>query len=313
MSRDLSPTAKQRILNVNDSEAGRYATSRILTRAGFEVLEATNGMDALALTAQRPDLVLLDVNLPDMSGFEVCKRIKTNPNLASVPVVHLSATCVASEQQMLGLEGGADGYLVQPVDATVLVATVRAFLRLTAAEAALRTSEDRYRDLVENSSDMVCTHDLGGNLLWVNRTAEHITGHSRDALLGMNLSDLMTDGSRAGFPAYLAEIQARGAARGVMRLRSATGEARWLEFNNTLRTEGVPVPVVRGMAQDVTERKKAEEEVRRQLDELRRWQAVMLDREDRNAELKREVNGLLLRLGEPIRYPSQAQGGSAAT
>lgn len=313
MSGDASPPVKQRILNVNDSEAGRYATSRILARAGFEVLEAINGTDALALAAQRPDLVLLDVNLPDLSGFEVCKRIKTNPNLASMPVVHLSATCVASEQQMLGLEGGADGYLVQPVDATVLVATVRAFLRLTAAETALRTSEDRYRDLVENSSDLICTHDLQGRLLWVNRAAERNTGYTREALLGMNLVDLLTRGSREGFPAYLAELREKGAARGVMRMRTATGETRWWQFDNTLRTEGVAVPVVRGIAQDVTERRKAEEEVRRQLDELRRWQVVMLDREDRNAELKREVNGLLLRLGEPIRYPSQAVGGSAAT
>jgi len=131
---------KQRILNVDDTDAGRYAVSHILRQAGYEVMEAANGMDALSLVAQHPDLVLLDVNLPDIDGFEVCKRIKDNPATASIPVVHLSATYVHSKHQVQGMEGGADGYLTQPVEAPVLVATIRAYLRLSAAEKALRQS-----------------------------------------------------------------------------------------------------------------------------------------------------------------------------
>jgi PAS domain S-box-containing protein len=126
------------------------------------------------------------------------------------------------------------------------------------AENALRESEDRYRDLVENSQDLICTHDLEGKLLSVNAAAARLTGYSREALLRMNMADLLTRGARDGFAAYLAEIRAKGAARGLMQIRTADGKTRWWEYHNTLRTGGVATPVVRGMAQDITERKLAE-------------------------------------------------------
>jgi len=257
----MAEVMKQRILNVDDTEAGRYAVSRILSKAGYEVMEAANGMDALSLVAQHPDLVLLDVNLPDIDGFEVCKRIKADPATASIPVVHLSATYVAGRHLVQGMEGGADGYLTHPVEAPVLVATIRAYLRLSAAETALRESEDRNRDLVEHSRDLICTHDLDGRLLWVNTAAVQISGYSRETLLAMNMADLLTLGSRAGFAAYLAEIQSKGEASGLMRVRTATGETRWWEYHNTLRADGVAAPVVRGMVQDVTERKRGEQQL----------------------------------------------------
>ena len=132
-------------------------------------------------------------------------------------------------------------------------------LNVDASQAALRESQDRYRDLVENSRDLICTHDLQGKLLWLNPAVERATGYTRKALLGMNLADLIVAEARAGFPAYLAEIQTSGTARGLMRIQTASGDKRWWEYDNTLRTEGVATPVVRGMAQDVTERRKLEQ------------------------------------------------------
>ena len=130
------------------------------------------------------------------------------------------------------------------------------------AEEALRESEDRYRDLVENSNDLICTHDLEGNLLSVNEAAVRLTGYSREALLSMNMADLLVPERRHLFSAYLAEIQASGQASDLMQVRTASGETRFWEYHNTLRTGGVAVPVVRGMAQDVTERQQAEEALR---------------------------------------------------
>lgn len=131
------------ILNVNDNDAGRYATTRILRQAGFEVKEAVTGMEALSLVEKLPDFVLLDVNLPDISGFEVCRRIKTNPLTAHIPVVHLSAIFVHSKDKVIGLNQGADGYLCQPVEPEELVAFIKAFLRAKTAEQALRESEKK--------------------------------------------------------------------------------------------------------------------------------------------------------------------------
>ena len=132
------------------------------------------------------------------------------------------------------------------------------------SEEALYESEARYRDLVENSLDLICTHDLTGNLLSVNDAAVNLTGYSRDALLKMNLKDgLAPANRREGFERYLQDIQKTGRAKGEMNLVNARGEIRTWEYNNTLRAEGVEKPIVRGMAREITERKKMEEELKK--------------------------------------------------
>ena len=120
-----------------------------------------------------PSLILLDVNLPDMSGFEVCRQIRKDPKTGSTTVVHISATNIQPQQQVEGLDGGADSYLVEPVDPDVLVATIKAFLRARQAEEALRRSNEElerfgYRvahDLSEPLRTMIAhTQLLGSNL-----------------------------------------------------------------------------------------------------------------------------------------------------
>lgn len=96
------------------------------------------------MTKDAKKRILLDVNLPDINGIEVCQRLRADPRTASIPVVHISATYVRSKDRADGLDGGADGYLVQPVDPQELVATVRAFLRMKEAEEALRGMEQRW-------------------------------------------------------------------------------------------------------------------------------------------------------------------------
>ena len=155
------------------------------------------------------------------------------------------------------------------------------------AESALRGSEDRYRDIVENSGDLICTHDLEGKLLSVNAAGVRLTGYSLEALLGMNMADLLTRGARDGFAAYLAEIRTKGAARGLMQIRTADGNSRWWEYHNTLRTEGVAAPVVRGMGQDVTERKQAEKALKHEHARLIETQQQLLNAHESLAEADR--------------------------
>src|SRR4051812_31477978 len=114
-----------RVLVVDDTEGNRYATSRILRAAGFDVLQAATGREALAQLRDDPDVVVLDVNLPDMTGFEVVERMRRMPAQAAVPVLHLSASYTTMDDQSRGLEKGADAYLTHPIDPTVFVATVR--------------------------------------------------------------------------------------------------------------------------------------------------------------------------------------------
>jgi signal transduction histidine kinase len=139
------PTREQPlILVVDDHDAGRYVMVRTLQNAGFRTIEAARGRDGLAMAdAEKPDLVLLDIQLPDIDGFEVCRRLRANPALPAVAIVQVSATFEGAEYQVRALEGGADTFLADPVDPTVLVATVRAMLRLRLAEAQLREFDRR--------------------------------------------------------------------------------------------------------------------------------------------------------------------------
>jgi serine phosphatase RsbU (regulator of sigma subunit)/CheY-like chemotaxis protein/anti-sigma regulatory factor (Ser/Thr protein kinase) len=128
------PESRATVLVVDDVEAHRYVVGSWLRRAGYDVIEATTGAEALhAAETEEIDLVTLDVNLPDMSGMEVCERIKGTPRTAALPVLHLSGTAVEVTDRNEGLRRGADAYLVEPVESDELLATINALLRYSAA------------------------------------------------------------------------------------------------------------------------------------------------------------------------------------
>jgi len=125
------------------------------------------------------------------------------------------------------------------------------------AEEALVESEDRYRDLVDNSHELMCTHDLEGRIISVNPWAARVLGYKQEALIGLQIRQGLMPEYRDQFDDYLREIRENGFARGIMKVRTAEGETRVWEYYNTLRTQGVQNPIVRGMAHDVTERRQA--------------------------------------------------------
>ena len=141
------------------------------------------------------------------------------------------------------------------------------------AEKALRDSEDRYRDLVDNSHELICTHDLEGRVISVNPWASRVLGYPQESLIGMNIRDGLLPEYRDDFDKYLEKVKNEGSAKGVMKVRTASGEVRMWEYYNTLRTQGVETPIVRGMAHDATERRQAlerEKEARIEAEEANR-------------------------------------------
>src|SRR4029453_10513342 len=183
------------ILVVDDNPATRYSTSRVLRGAGFNVTEASTGTEALAVAATGIDLVVLDVNLPDIDGFQVCREIRANPSTARTPVVHLSATFVNDADKVEGLDAGADGYITHPVEPPVLIATVKAFLRARRAEEAMRASEAKFKAVFEHALNGIALLGDGMMFLDVNPAMCEILGHERGTIVGRHLSAFLPQAS----------------------------------------------------------------------------------------------------------------------
>jgi signal transduction histidine kinase len=126
------------ILAVDDNDAIRYSLTRYLREDGYDVIEARTGKEALEQAQRGPALVTLDINLPDMDGYEICRRLKGNPATRDIPVLHISASCVEPGDRVRGLEGGADAYLAEPINRQELLATVKALLRMRQAQREAR-------------------------------------------------------------------------------------------------------------------------------------------------------------------------------
>ena len=123
------------VVVVDDYADSRALLAMYLRTEGFQVKEAATGMEALEVAASQPSLMILDINLPDIDGFEVCRRLKSEPRTAGITVLQVSATYREASHRVRGLDGGADAYLTLPVDREELMATVRALLRIRRAES----------------------------------------------------------------------------------------------------------------------------------------------------------------------------------
>lgn len=167
---------RPRILIVDDREENRYVLCRSLERAGFKCEQTSHGIDALEIAQTLPDLIILDVHLADISGYEVCQRIKRDPRTASISVLQISAAFVSSEDRARALEGGADGYLTHPIDRLVLVATVRSLLRLRHAEMAARRSAQHWQSTFDALAEGLALLDANNRLLRWNAAFAEICG-----------------------------------------------------------------------------------------------------------------------------------------
>jgi PAS domain S-box-containing protein len=258
-------TTRETILNVDDNEPSLYAKTRILRRAGFEVLEASDGLTALRLvTAEMPQLVLLDVRLPDISGPEVCRRIKSNPPTMRIPVLHISATNTSEADQQVGMESGADIYLVEPLAPEELITVVRTLLRLRQTEAGLAASEERLRLATQSAGLGTCDIDL--------RTGKAVMSAAMFEILGLPASDCASmaawtnrihpDDRDATIAAFEAAQQANAHFRHEHRiLRETDRDERWIAATGLFHPDetGRRTRFI-GVMLDVTDRRRADVE-----------------------------------------------------
>jgi two-component system, NtrC family, sensor kinase len=190
-------SGQRKILVVDDWPVNRYAIAHGLKRAGFEVIEAESGIQALNLANESPSLILLDVRLPDILGYEVCRRLKSNPRTSHIPVLQLSAASEDDESKVHALESGADAYLTQPVEQNVLIATVNSLVKLHEAESRAKLSASQWQATFDALSEGVAIIDQAGTILRCNRAMSNLLERNYAEIEGRQLSDLF-DGKLAG-------------------------------------------------------------------------------------------------------------------
>jgi two-component system, cell cycle sensor histidine kinase and response regulator CckA len=272
------------LLYVDDDEVNRLAFTWLLQDAGFSVLPAGTGEEALRLAETNPGLIILDVNLPDINGVEVCRRLKAAPATALIPVLLLSGVFVKSTDKALGLEGGADAYLIKPAEPQEVVATIRALLRTRQAEEErtrlLRERAqlaDQLRLLLESTGEGIYGLDRDGRCTFTNRAAAELLGYHADDLIGRNMHELThakrPDGS--AYPESLCPIyQAIQTGRGCR----VDSEVFFRRNGTPFSAEYIAHPIVaedgiRGAVvafTDISERRNLEEQVR----QARKMEAV---------------------------------------
>jgi PAS domain S-box-containing protein len=209
---------KETFLAVDDSQESLELFRIILNRhfPQARILMARGGLEGLEIARrERPDLILLDVKMPDLDGFEFTRRLRTDAVLATIPVLMISGVVTDVQGRITGLDAGAESFLIKPFEPMELVAQVRALLRIRRGEEALRTqhaqleaelerrtqklreSENKFRTLFENSPDAIFVEDEHGVVLDVNPAACRLHEMSREALVGMKVTELVPVDQRA--------------------------------------------------------------------------------------------------------------------
>ena len=243
-----------RVLVVDDNPATLYSTSRVLRSAAFEVSEAATGQEALDLAVKGTDLLMLDVNLPDIHGFEVCQRLRKDPRTSRLPIIHVSATFVSDTDKAQGLDAGCDGYLTHPVEPPVLIATVNAFLRARKAEQELLGSEGKFKAVFENALSGILILDRNFNFVEVNPALCRMLARTREELIGKPLFAFIAPKNRDKSEEIGIHLRQREAWSGSFPLRRSDGSEVHLEWYVSSHSDPSVVVVT-----DISERVELEE------------------------------------------------------
>ncbi len=293
-----------RILVVDDDPAVIHALTCLLKSAGYDARVASSGQACLnRLHETLPDLVLLDVALPDMDGLEVCRQIKADPRLADTSVVLLSSMRTDSDKQAEGLEAGADGYIDRTVGNRELLARVQALVRLRDAEAqvrrttqALREGEKKFRVMAETIQDVfwLATPDVK-KIIYVSPAYETLWGRSCESLYESPRSfiDAIHPEDRGRVLDILNQHHGQGTPWSVIyRVVRPDGTCCWVEDRGfPIRDDLGNCHLFTGVATDITARKHTEEQVLQQKEQLRRLTARLAEvQEIERQNLARELH-----------------------
>ena len=249
-----------RLLIVDDNIVTRYALRRRLECHGYRIDEAGTGGEGLELIAsQTYDALILDVHLPDMSGFDIVRILRATPATALLPVIHVSAAAIGTGDIITGLDAGADAYLIHPVDPEVLLATLRTLLRVRDTEQALRESEARFREIFVSTAAPIA---LLGTGLKVHECNQAFAQLIQDNLSPDTLVECFADDQQPVIDELLRRLGTRDRWKGLLHMR-VNGQLRETQWQVSPYRSGESSLI---FVEDVTEQRHRERTQRAELD-----------------------------------------------
>ena len=281
----MSTTPGSTILLVDDSPLGRRSLAAPLDGLGYTILQAADGHQALQIAEQaRPDLILMDVQMPGMDGIEACRRLRQNPDLAEIPVLLITGHDDTTRLQ--GLEAGADDYLIKPFDPAEFRARVKTIMRLNRYRH-VHSSRVQFEQLVDLSPDAILLVDTEGRINLANRSAAQIFGvEASSELIHQQLLSFMVHTEHLEWAEFLAKALGGGQADTVGRMEGTVhgrdGSRRSVEALAGAFDRHVE-PTAQLILRDVTYRKESEQAI------LLLNQELEHRVEERTAALAREI------------------------
>jgi PAS domain S-box-containing protein len=173
------------------SEAGRYATARTLREGGFSVIEVSTGNEALKEARLRPHLIVLDIDIPDIDGYDVCRRLKADPVTSSIPVILHTATQLTPQHTLEGSKGGDAGFYFQPIEPSELLANINTVLRITYPGLEKEQDAHLWHVTFDAISDAICLLDQEGRIIRYNKVFQIISGSDDNGLIGLFCYDVI--------------------------------------------------------------------------------------------------------------------------
>jgi PAS domain S-box-containing protein len=256
---------KCRVLVVDDDDKVRALLTELLASDGYEAMSVADGGSGLdAVRSFEPDVVISDVVMPVLNGIELCRKMKSEPGTADIPVLLISGQRNAVIDSIEGLTAGADDYLYVPFRNDELLVKV-------ARLAERRRVEKHYREIVEHAADIIYTRDMSGFITSINAAGARFFGRAPADIVNSHLSELI------GLEVAAREIEETRIVttdeplRGASWVKDATGRDRYLESLVTIERDRQRRPLeVRGIVRDITEEKLAEEALRESEERYRR-------------------------------------------
>ena len=272
--------AKMKVLAVDDNRTNLHILQVFLKKLGHQVILAENGEEAVrCFQTEAPDLILLDIMMPIMDGFEAARRIKASTQERWTPIIFLSALN-RDENLVEGLEAGGDDYLTKPINFVVLEAKLRSMQHSLALQQASIDALRRVQAISDNVIDALITIDVNGTIATVNRATEHIFGWETKEMIGQNVTMLMPEPYRSEHDTYLENYLSGKPPKIIDQTREVSGRRKdGAHFPINLGVTEITLDGNRmfvGIIRDISVQKLAEQKLQNYYDQTQSEQQLAL-------------------------------------